>query len=250
MFDLSRAQDRIAQLGQLLGPIYVDDCGHETGEAGEIYFTGLTNGEYQKLRALQRKHQDTYYYRQLLLRAKDKDGDRIWEDDELDDVLGGGIDPSDAAYITSCMYLTDLKHEPDRNSSAFSKVAARAKFDSYNTLLGPVSIPKIDRGEDLDIYYRNVDGYADCAINAIRAKNENDYDLRELVERALDKSGKKMFSNDSASIAKLAAAITQKDLNDVILAMVHPRFMSEEDRIRMSVQIETDPDLDMDDLKN
>lgn len=249
MFDIKNAKRRAASLGQLIGPIIVRGCGVNDLD-GEVYYTELTVSDDRKLRVMERQYQDTYRYRELLLRAKDKDGDRIWEDDELPAVLEGSIDPMDVAYIVGSMYAGErYKLTSEVGSGPFDKSAARDLFESSNGLYGPVPIPFLgDENTPLNIWYRHGNGYEDCAVDAIRRKHPDDCEVRVLIKRALTEDGKPMFKN--SHLADLATSITQKDMSKVMASMLHPRFMSDEERIRMSTAIEDNPTLDVDDLKN
>lgn len=249
MFNIENAKRRAAELGKLLGPIIVKKCG-PNGIDGEVYYTDPTVAEERSLRVEERENRDTFRYRELILRAKDKDGDRIWDDNELPDILGGGVDPMDVAYIIGSMYAKErYKIDADGKSGPFDKAAAREVFESVCDLYGPVMIPGLDdEGEDLPIWYRNGNGFDDCAVDAIRRKYPDDSEVRVLMARALTEDGRPMFKQ--SHLAYLANAITADEMSKITRSMLHPRFMSEEDRIRLSVSAQANPLLDVDDLKN
>lgn len=249
MFNIDNAKRRAAELGQLLGPILVRGCG-PGGIEGEVYFTALTVGDNAKLQRLRETETSTYDYRELLLRAKDKDGDRIWQDDEIDDVLDGGIDPMDCAFIIGSMYAGDkYKRKPEGDTGPFDKAAARAAFEKLDATYGPIQVPNLgDEGADLDVWFKHNNGYRDCAIAAIRRKYPHEFQLRVLIDRALDKTGKPMFNSEH--LPYLHQALTPKELDSVTIAMQSPRFMSDEERIRLRVAASLDPEPDLDDLKN
>lgn len=249
MFNPENARRRVAELGKLLGPILVRGCG-PNGVEGEVYFTALTVREDTKLKWLADNNASTHRYQELLLRAKDKNGDRIWEDEELDDVLNGGIDPYDCAFIIGSMYAGDkYKRKPETTPGPFCKNAARTAFEDLDELYGPVKVPHL--GEDggyLDIFYRPNNGYVDCAINEIHLKHPHEFELRILQKRALTEKGTPMFTTQH--LATVSAALEPKEIKKVVLEMQSPKFMSDEDRIRLSVASNLDPEPDLDTLKN
>lgn len=249
MFNLENAKRRAAELGQLLGPILVDGCG-PGGEQGEVYFHALTYGENTKLKLLRETKAATVRYLELIMRAKDKDGDRIYDDDELDDILNGGIDPMDCAYILGSMYAGDsYKRKPRAIPGAFCKDAARESFEKYDSMYGPVEIPHLgDDGKPLEIYYSHLNGYQDCAVMELRRKYPHEFELRFIIDRALTKKGDRVFK--LAHLPILANALTDQDLDVAMIAMQSPRFMSDEDRIRLSVAASLDPEPNQDELKN
>lgn len=248
-FDLEAAKRRAAQLGQLLGPIIVKGCGKDDMD-GEVYYTDLTVAEDRKLRMLERSKKDTFHYREMILRAKDADGNRIWDDNEIHEVLSGGVDPMDVAYIVGSMYAGErYKINADGPSGPFDKNAAKKMFTKSTGLYGPVNIAHLGKdGADLPFYYTQGDGYEDCAIAALRRKHPDDYELRILIKRALNVNGEPIFTDEH--FATLASALTSKEITKIMSTMMHPRFMSDEDRIRLAVAVESNPQLDVDDLKN
>ena len=249
MFNVENAKRRAAELGQLLGPILVRGCG-PGGVEGEVYFKALTVGEDTRVKRLRESSVSTFRYQELILRAKDKNGDRIWDDDELDDVLSGGIDPMDCAYIIGSMYAGDkYKREAEGEKGPFCKEAARESFESVEGMYGPVQLPHLgDDGGDLDIYYKHGNGYLDCAIGELRRKYPHEFELRYILKKALTRSGEPMFK--STHLAHIAAALEPADLDKAMIAMQSPKFMSDEERIRLSVASSLDPDPSVEELKN
>lgn len=248
MFDIERAKQKTAELSKLIGPIVVKRCGD--GVAGEVYYKELTVGQNRKLDVLRRTKRDTYNYRELIIRALDADGEPIWDESELQDILDGGIDPMDAAYIVGSMYTGDKYSRPAIDSGRFHKPSARAAFEDLKGLYGPVMIPGIDEGADLPIYYEHTNGFVDCSLDAIRRKHPDDSEIRVLIDRARDVNGDRVFKQEEVYRDFLSSAISRDEMTTIMTSMRHPRFMSDEERIRMAVAVEANPALDLDDLKN
>jgi len=248
VFNINDAKKRIAELGVLQGPIIVADCGDD-GLAGEVYYHQLTVGVDRKIRALQRTHPDTCNYRELLLRSLDKEGDRIWEDEEITEILNGGIDPIDVAFIVGSMYAGDKAKKIDLKSGPFNKASARKLFEDNDCLYGPVNVPGIGPEDGpLEIYYRPNNGLKDAAISVLKIKNPDDWDIRLLIQRARTKDDKPMFKTQH--LPTLASALKQEELTRVTAQMMHPRFMPEQVRIELAVAQEANQELHVDDLKN
>lgn len=255
-FDKQALMRRAANLNRVVGPILIPGSSDDVDTPGALYYKPKTGRVDRQVAQMRAEHRKTYFFREFILRALDKDGDPIYQPGDLRSLLDGGIDPSDVGQFIGMVWSeaddTDLTEADEPAKFApFSPEAARKRFAETVGLYGPVLIPHCgEDGQALEAYWRSKDGQQDCLETMIMLDHKYEADFRLLVLKALTRKGKRIFDDSEDTLTLLMGAITSKEASEVVGNMKPPRLMPDWRKLKIVQEREHLESAEEDDVKN